>query len=144
MRTHIEFRTSEPLFVLLGNKNTFGNMGIIEHLGKVDDEAGMYIETFDLITEDEWHTPSLLNTLSDEMRYWGDYKQVNAVSDLQTLIETTISKYTSDDMSIYMKWDDFDDYIALLLIAGETIKEGAVSQSNLHNFNSSFDEEYEV
>ena len=119
-------------------------MGIINHLGKLDEEAGMYIETFDLITEDEWHTPSLLNTLSDEMRYWGDYKQVNAVSDLQTLIETTISKYTSDDMSICMKWDDFDDYIALLHIAGETIKEGAVSQSNLHNFNSSLDEEYEV
>ena len=104
----------------------------------------MYIETFDLTTEDEWHTPSLLNTLSDEMRYWGDYKQVKSVSDLQTLIETTISKYTSDDMSICMKWDDFDDYIALLLTAGETIKEGAVSQSNLHNFNSSSNEEYEV
>ena len=134
MRTHIEFRTSEPLFILLGGRNTFGGIAIQHHLGKVD-EDGMYIESFDLFSEQEWDTQSLLATVSGEMQYWSDYRRVTSLDDLYDLIILIIDSYTSDDISKCIEWDDFDDYLVLLYTLAEQIRRGDVRESDVYHFN---------
>ena len=134
MRTHIEFRTSEPLVILLRGRNTFGGIAIKHHLGKVEDD-GMYIESFDLFVENEVGTPSLLASLACEMRYWRDFREVTSVDDLYDLIANAIQSYTSDDLSKCMEWDDFDDYLVLLFTVAECIRRGEIHESDIHHFN---------
>lgn len=134
MRTHIEFRTSEPLVVLLRGRNTFGGIAIKHHLGKVVDD-GMYIETFDLFVENEVSTPSLLASLAGDMYYWRDYRKVTSVDDLYDLIAFAIDSYTSDDLSKCMEWDDFDDYLVLLFTVAENIRRGEIHESDIQHFN---------
>ena len=135
----VTFRTSEPLFVLLGNRSKFGGMEISNHLGQIDEATGMYIESFTLTSEHEWDIPSLLSTLSDEMHYWQDFKEVKSIRELKNLIATVVDGYTSDDMSKCMKWDDFDDYLVLLLMVEKAVRNGEVCPSNLRYFNESYD-----
>ena len=135
MRTHIEFRTSEPLFTLLRGRNTFGGIAIKHHLGKIDDD-GMFIESFDLFVENELGAPSLLTSLADEMYYWLDYRKVTSVDDLYDLIAFAINTYTSDDFSKYLEeWDDFDDYLVLLFTVAENIRRGEIHETDIHRFN---------
>lgn len=134
MRTHIEFRTSEPLVILLRGRNTFGGIAIKHHLGKVVDD-GMYIETFDLFVKNEVSTPSLLASLAGDMYYWRDYRKVTSVDDLYELIANAIQSYTSDDLSKCMKWDDFDDYLVLLFTVVEIIRRGKIHESDIQHFN---------
>ena len=134
MRTHIEFRTSEPLFTLLRGRNTFGGIAIKHHLGKVDDD-GMFIESFDLFVENELGAPSLLASLANEMYYWRDYRKVTSVDDLYDLIAFAIDSYTSDDFSKCMEWDDFDDYLVLLSTVAENIRRGEIHESDIQHFN---------
>lgn len=133
MRTHIEFRTSEPLVILLRGRNTFGGIAIKHHLGKVVDD-GMYIETFDLFVENELGAPSLLASLAGEMYYWRDFREVTSVDDLYDLIANAIQSYTSDDLSKCMEWDDFDDYLVLLFTVAENIRRGEIRESDIHHF----------
>ena len=133
MRTHIEFRTSEPLFTLLGGRNTFGGIAIKHHLGKVLDN-GMYFETFDLFVKNEVGTPSLLASLAGEMQYWRDFREVTSVDDLYDLIANAIQSYTSDDLSKCMEWDDFDDYLVLLSTVAEIIRRGEIREADIYHF----------
>jgi hypothetical protein len=134
MRTHIEFRTSEPLVILLRGRNTFGGIAIKHHLGKVLDN-GMYLETFDLFVENEVGTSSLLASLANDMYYWRDYRKVTSVDDLYDLIAFAINSYTSDDFSKCMEWDDFDDYLVLLSTVAENIRRGEIHESDIQHFN---------
>lgn len=108
-----------------------------------DDKTNRFIEKCDLSNEyGDWTIPTLLATSADDMRYWQDYSNVKSVSELQTLIATAINKYTSDDMSKCIEWDDFDDYLVLLQIALDEIKDGKVNEEMLSYFNH-FDDEVE-
>lgn len=105
------------------------------------DGATLY-ESFDLADEFEyWGIPTLLATVADDMRYWNDYRQVTSVKDLLRLIESAINKYTNDDLSKFIEWDDFDDYLVLLFIAADEIRRYKVEEDDIHHFNCVRDEE---
>lgn len=141
MRTHIEFRTTEPIF-LYGRKR-FAGMNVSNYHCVYDEIADRFVEKCDLSNEyGDWTIPTLLATSAEDMKYWQDYSNVKSVSELQNLIATTILKYTSDDMSKCIEWDDFDDYIVMLQIALDEIKNGKVNDDLLHYFNH-FDDEVE-
>ena len=108
-----------------------------------DDTTNRFVEKCDLSNEyGDWTIPTLLATSAEDMRYWQDYSNVKSVSELQNLIATTINKYTSDDMSKCIEWDDFDDYLVMLQIALDEIKAGKVNEDLLSYFNH-FDDEVE-
>lgn len=141
MRTHIEFRTTEPIF-LYGRKR-FAGMDVSNYYCVYDDIANRFVEKCDLSNEyGDWTIPTLLATSAEDMKYWQDYSNVKSVSELQNLIATTILKYTSDDMSKCIEWDDFDDYLVMLQIALDEIKNGKVNDDLLSYFNH-FDDEVE-
>ena len=108
-----------------------------------DELSDRFVEKCDLSNEyGDWTIPTLLATSAEDMKYWQDYSNVTSVSELQTLIATTINKYTSDDMSKCIEWDDFDDYLVMLQIALDEINNGNVSEELLSYFNH-FDDEVE-
>jgi hypothetical protein len=133
MKTHIDFNTST---LLLDSKTTFGGMQVSNYVCGFDDDTQRYFESFDLSDEYEyWSIPSLLANIAGDMRYWNDYRQVSSVKDLLGLIESAISKYTDDDLSKCIGWDDFDDYLVLLFIAGDEIRRYKVEEDDIHHFN---------
>lgn len=104
------------------------------------DGATLY-ESFDLTDENEWGILTLLATIADDMQYWSDYRLVTSVKDLLRLIESTISKYTNDDLSKFIEWDDFDDYLVLLFITADEIRRNKIEEDDIHYFNGVIDEE---
>ena len=141
MRTHIEFRSMKP--VLLYGRRRFAGMNVSNYSCVFDELSERFVEKCDLSNEyGDWTIPTLLATSAEDMKYWQDYSNVTSVSELQTLIATTINKYTSDDMSKCIEWDDFDDYLVMLQIALDEIKNGNVSEELLSYFNH-FDDEVE-
>ena len=132
MRTELFFRASTPV---LNGKHFFSGMPISNYKCSFVNDEGVYIERCELTSDYEWYAPTLLATLASQMQYWNNFQMVNAVSELQNLIATTISNYTNDDLCKYVEFDDFDDYLTLLLIAYENVRNGAVVEDDLHYFN---------
>lgn len=133
MRTHIDFFTSTPI---LADKKTFAGMTISDYLCVFNDEDNKFLEICNLSDEyDYWSIPTLLATIAGDMSYWGDFRKVSSVNELQTLIEDTIYKYTEDDLNKYIGLDDFDEYLTLLFITGDEIRRDKVKNNNLSFFN---------
>ena len=139
MRTHIDFSTSTP--IVSNGKGTFSGMTILNYGCVFDEERNRIIECFDLEDKYEyWGIPTLLATISNDMRYWEDFRLVSSVSDLQDLVKSVIDGYTSDDLSKYIGWDDFDDYLVLLHITADEIRRGKVVDEDLIYYNILGDE----
>ena len=139
MRTHIDFSTSTP--IVSNGKGTFSGMTILNYGCVFDEERNRIIECFDLEDKYEyWGIPTLLATISNDMRYWEDFRLVSSVSDLQDLVKSVIDGYTSDDLSKYIGWDDFDDYLVLLHITADEIRRGKVVDEDLIYYNTLGDE----
>ena len=134
MRTHIAFYTSSP--ILSADSKTFGGMAISEYSCEFDTSRGKFVESCTLTNEYEyWGVPTLLATISLDMSYWGDFCKVSSVDELLKLVESAISKYTDEDLSEFIDRDDFDDYIVLLHIAGDKIRQCIVEEVDLSHFN---------
>lgn len=132
MKTHINFISSTP--VLLNDRTTFGGMQISNYVCGFDGDT--HFESFDLSNECEYlGIPTLLATVAYKMQYWDDCRQVSSVEDLLGLIESAISKYTNDDLSKFIEWDDFDDYLVMLFIARDEIGRNKVEADDIHYFN---------
>ena len=134
MKTSIAFlsSTTRPLFE---NRTTFGGMVISNYYCSYDADIDMLTENCDLINEQDYlGSPSLLATLADDMRYWGDFRTVANIEELYSLVVISLSQYTSD-LSKCVEWDDFDDYLTLLLVARDEIKRGKVEECDLTFFN---------
>ena len=136
MNIHFAFNSLSPV---LNGKTKFAGMPISNHKSNYIDVVNKYVEECDSAVNTEDHIPTLISTLSDEMKYWRVFKMVNTVSELQSLIETAIRNYTIDDFSKCIEWDDFDDFILLLLITLEYIKNNRVSEDDLKYFNTDED-----
>ena len=133
MRTHIEFRSTNP--ILLYGRKRFAGMEVSNYHCVFDDTTNRFVEKCDLSNEyGDWTIPTLLATIAGDMKYWKDYSDVKSVSELHNLIAATISKYTSDDMSKCIEWDDFDDYLVMLQIALDEIVNGKVNDDLLRYF----------
>jgi hypothetical protein len=131
MIAHIAFRSSIPV---LNSRKKLGDMVVSNYNWDFDEIEEMFTESCDLTFEYDWDTPSLLSTLADDMRYWQDFRMVGNLSELQTLIDSTIRDYSAD-LRKCIEWDDFDDYFTLLIVASEELKRGLVSECELHHFN---------
>ena len=116
-------------------------MTILNYGCGFDEDRNRIIECFDLEDKYEyWGIPTLLATISTNMRYWDNFRLVSSVSDLQDLVESVIDGYTSDDLSKHIVWDDFDDYLVLLHITSDEIRRGKVADEDLVHYNTLGDE----
>ena len=116
-------------------------MAISEYSCEFDTSRGKFVESCTLTNEYEyWGVPTLLATISLDMSYWGDFCKVSSVDELLKLVESAISKYTDVDLSEFIDRDDFDDYIVLLHIAGDKIRQYIVEEADLSHFNDANDE----
>lgn len=131
MRTSLVSRSSAPVL----NRKNFGGLAVSNYTCCFDELENIFVEKCDLSTDYEWYAPTLLATLAEQMKYWRNYETANPVKGLMSLIDSVVEAYTNDDMMNCIEWDDFDDYIALLLIAGEMCESGAVSEEDLFYFN---------
>lgn len=130
------FRTSSPV---LDNKTTFAGMSISNYKSNYIEVVDRYVEECDIAVNTEYHTPTLISTLSELMKYWREFEMVESVSELQTLIVSALCKYTTNDFGKCIEWDDFEDFIILLLITLEYIKSNRITEDDLIYFNTEED-----